>query len=46
MHADDFEKQVGMTDNGTPSNMTNFSNIMNELRVVARAKPSHKNMIV
>lgn len=46
MHADAFESKVGMNENDQVADMQIFRNIMNELRVLARAKPVHKYMIV
>lgn len=47
MHADDFERQIGGFDGHEEiQDINSFSSIMDELKVLARAKPQHKHMIV
>ena len=46
MHAEKFEVKVGMNEEGKVADMQTFRTIMNDLKVVARAKPVHKFMIV
>lgn len=47
MHADDFERQIGGFDNEEEvQDIAAFSEIMEELKVLARAKPHHKHMVV
>jgi len=46
MHADTFENKVGKDENDHPVDIELFRTIMNELRVLGRAKPYHKYMIV
>lgn len=46
MHADTFENKVGKDENDHPVDIELFRTIMNEMRVLGRAKPYHKYMIV
>jgi len=46
MHADTFEQKVGLNEDDKIADMQMFRTIMNDLRVLARAKPIHKFMIV
>ena len=46
MHADDFENKVGKNGEDQVNDIQTFSNIMKELKVIARAKPYRKHMIV
>jgi len=46
MTGDKFEKMVGKDEDAMIEKMPMFQEIMSELRVLARAKPCHKYMIV
>lgn len=47
MHADQFEQAIGgFTHDESIADIQRFSEIMQDLRVLARAKPEHKHMIV
>jgi len=47
MEADEFEQMIGGFDrNENIANIQQFNEIMQDLRVLARAKPEHKHMIV
>ena len=46
MTGNEFESLVGVENNGMVRNIVKFREIMIDLRVLARATPSHKYMIV
>lgn len=47
MHANDFEQQIGGFDADEQiQDIQAFQEIMEDLKVLARAKPEHKHMIV
>lgn len=45
MHADVFEKKVGLNELDQVNDIDMFKEIMSQLKVIARAKPYHKYMI-
>jgi Ca2+ transporting ATPase len=47
MHADQFDEMCGGLDrNGQVGDIQTFRDIMQELRVLARARPIHKQMVI
>lgn len=47
MHANDFEQQIGGFDNNFEiQDLQQFEEIMADLKVLARARPEHKHMVV